>query len=158
MKNRKRGICTSGTVHHGGRRPPELPAGEWLSAEHYRMGRAIVGPDLSLPRQHDIFVIGDPASVRDAVAAKSLVSRRQSSNGLLCRQARRASPPSRPCETYCTKRRRSTLLAISQRPALDAGVVTTRAETYVIERFSRFGKAAKRWANDLPIVVTPSDA
>jgi NADH dehydrogenase len=41
------------------------PAAQWLSAEHDRMGRVVVGPDLSLPQQHDIFVIGDTASVRD---------------------------------------------------------------------------------------------
>ena len=42
------------------------PAAQWLSAEHDRMGRVVVGPDLSLPQHHDIFVIGDTASVRDA--------------------------------------------------------------------------------------------
>ena len=40
------------------------PAAQWLAAEHDRAGRVIVGPDLSLPGQQDIFVIGDTASVR----------------------------------------------------------------------------------------------
>jgi NADH dehydrogenase len=42
------------------------PAAQWLSAEHDRMGRVVVGLDLSLPPHRDIFVIGDTASVRDA--------------------------------------------------------------------------------------------
>ena len=39
------------------------PAAQWLAAEHDRAGRVIVGPDLSLPGQQNIFVIGDTASV-----------------------------------------------------------------------------------------------
>ena len=39
------------------------PATQWLAAEHDRAGRVIVGPDLSLPGQQNIFVIGDTASV-----------------------------------------------------------------------------------------------
>jgi NADH:quinone reductase (non-electrogenic) len=42
------------------------PAAQWLSAEHDRGGRVVVGPDLSLQGFKDIFVIGDTASVRDA--------------------------------------------------------------------------------------------
>jgi NADH dehydrogenase len=42
------------------------PARQWLAAEHDRAGRVIVGPDLSLPGQQNIFVIGDTASVRGA--------------------------------------------------------------------------------------------
>ncbi|GLK81877.1 NAD(P)/FAD-dependent oxidoreductase [Methylopila turkensis] len=39
------------------------PAGEWISAERDRAGRVVVGPDLSVPGQPDIFVIGDTAAV-----------------------------------------------------------------------------------------------
>jgi NADH dehydrogenase len=42
------------------------PAAQWLSAEHDRGGRVVVGPDLSLQGFNDIFVIGDTASVKDA--------------------------------------------------------------------------------------------
>jgi len=42
------------------------PAAQWLAAEHDRAGRVIVGPDLSLPGQQNIFVIGDTASVLGA--------------------------------------------------------------------------------------------
>src|ERR1700730_11804639 len=42
------------------------PATQWLAAEHDRAGRVIVRPDLSLPGQQNIFVIGDTASVRGA--------------------------------------------------------------------------------------------
>jgi NADH dehydrogenase len=42
------------------------PARQWFAAEHDRAGRVIVGPDLSLPGQQNIFVIGDTASVRGA--------------------------------------------------------------------------------------------
>jgi NADH:ubiquinone reductase (H+-translocating) len=37
------------------------PAARWLGAEHDRAGRVIVGPDLSVPGQPNIFVIGDSA-------------------------------------------------------------------------------------------------
>ena len=40
------------------------PAAQWLSAEHDRVGRAIVKPDLSLPGHPEIFVIGDTASLQ----------------------------------------------------------------------------------------------
>ena len=45
------------------------PATQWLAAEHDRAGRVIVGPDLSLPEQQNIFVIGDTASVLGADGA-----------------------------------------------------------------------------------------
>jgi NADH:ubiquinone reductase (H+-translocating) len=41
------------------------PAAQWLSAAHDRVGRVIVGPDLSLPSFDNIFVIGDTAAVND---------------------------------------------------------------------------------------------
>jgi NADH:ubiquinone reductase (H+-translocating) len=41
------------------------PAAQWLAAEHDRAGRVIVGPDLSLPRNPNVFVVGDTASVQD---------------------------------------------------------------------------------------------
>jgi NADH dehydrogenase len=41
------------------------PAAQWLNAEHDGAGRVIVGPDLSLPGQPNVFVVGDTASVRD---------------------------------------------------------------------------------------------
>ena len=41
------------------------PAADWLAVEHDRAGRIIVGPDLSLPRHKNIFVIGDTAAVND---------------------------------------------------------------------------------------------
>src|SRR5262249_40569224 len=37
------------------------PAGQWLGAETDRAGRVKVGPDLALPGNPDIFVIGDVA-------------------------------------------------------------------------------------------------
>jgi NADH:ubiquinone reductase (H+-translocating) len=40
------------------------PAAAWLNAAHDRAGRIIVEPDLTLPGQKDVFVIGDTASVR----------------------------------------------------------------------------------------------
>jgi len=39
------------------------PAAKWLGAEHDRAGRVIVGPDLSVPKWPDVFVIGDAAAV-----------------------------------------------------------------------------------------------
>ena len=42
------------------------PAAGWLAADRDRAGRIIVGPDLSLPRHENIFVIGDTAAVNDA--------------------------------------------------------------------------------------------
>jgi NADH:ubiquinone reductase (H+-translocating) len=39
------------------------PAAEWLGAEHDRLGRVIVGRDLTLPGHQNIFVIGDSAHV-----------------------------------------------------------------------------------------------
>jgi len=41
------------------------PAAQWLEAEHDLAGRVLVDRDLSLPGDHQIFVIGDTASVRD---------------------------------------------------------------------------------------------
>ncbi len=38
------------------------PAARWLGAEADRVGRVMVGPDLSLPGRPEIFVIGDTAS------------------------------------------------------------------------------------------------
>ena len=40
------------------------PAASWLAAEHDNAGRVTVRPDLSLPGDNNIFVIGDTASVR----------------------------------------------------------------------------------------------
>src|SRR5947209_6329867 len=34
------------------------PAARWLDAEHDRAGRVVVGPDLSVPKRPDVFVIG----------------------------------------------------------------------------------------------------
>jgi NADH dehydrogenase FAD-containing subunit len=42
------------------------PAGKWLGAERDRAGRVKVGPDLSVPGQPEIFVIGDSALATDA--------------------------------------------------------------------------------------------
>ena len=41
------------------------PAAAWLGAAHDRAGRVTVGPDLSVPGQPEIFVIGDTAAVQD---------------------------------------------------------------------------------------------
>jgi len=41
------------------------PAARWLSAEHDRAGRVMVGPDLSVPKLSHVFVIGDAAAFRD---------------------------------------------------------------------------------------------
>jgi len=41
------------------------PAARWLAAEKDRSGRALVGPDLALPGQPGIFVIGDTACALD---------------------------------------------------------------------------------------------
>lgn len=40
------------------------PAAQWIYAEADRAGRTIVGPDLAVPHDPDIFVIGDTASVK----------------------------------------------------------------------------------------------
>jgi NADH dehydrogenase len=42
------------------------PAAEWLGAEHDRVGRVKVGPDLAVPEHPEIYVIGDTAAVIDA--------------------------------------------------------------------------------------------
>ncbi|MBL8834413.1 MAG: NAD(P)/FAD-dependent oxidoreductase [Rhodospirillales bacterium] len=42
------------------------PAAKWINAEKDRAGRAIVGPDLTVPGHPEIFAIGDTAMVRDA--------------------------------------------------------------------------------------------
>jgi NADH dehydrogenase len=41
-------------------------AAGWLAADHDNAGRVIVRPDLSLPGDNNVFVIGDTASVRGA--------------------------------------------------------------------------------------------
>jgi NADH dehydrogenase len=41
------------------------PAAKWLGAQCDRVGRVIVGPDLSLPGHPEIFVIGDTASAQE---------------------------------------------------------------------------------------------
>jgi NADH:ubiquinone reductase (H+-translocating) len=41
------------------------PAAEWLRAERDRLGRIIVGADLTLTNHPDVFAIGDTAHVRD---------------------------------------------------------------------------------------------
>ncbi len=41
------------------------PAADWLAAEHDSTGRVVIRPDLSLPGNDNIFVIGDTASVHD---------------------------------------------------------------------------------------------
>jgi NADH:ubiquinone reductase (H+-translocating) len=41
------------------------PAARWLGTEQDRAGRALVGPDLSVPGRPDVFVIGDAAAVKD---------------------------------------------------------------------------------------------
>ncbi len=41
------------------------PAADWLNADRDRAGRIMVGPDLSLPRHENVFVIGDTAAVND---------------------------------------------------------------------------------------------
>nr|WP_100548325.1 NAD(P)/FAD-dependent oxidoreductase [Pseudomonas sp. HS-2] len=38
------------------------PAARWLNAESDRAGRVLVGPDLTVPGRHEIFVIGDTAA------------------------------------------------------------------------------------------------
>jgi len=42
------------------------PAADWLGADRDRAGRVTVGPDLALPGNKNIFVIGDTAAVNDA--------------------------------------------------------------------------------------------
>jgi NADH dehydrogenase len=42
------------------------PAARWLGAEKDRVGRVIVGPDLTLPGHPEVFVIGDTALANDA--------------------------------------------------------------------------------------------
>jgi len=39
------------------------PAARWLGTEKDRLGRAVVGPDLSIPGSPEVFVLGDTASV-----------------------------------------------------------------------------------------------
>jgi NADH:ubiquinone reductase (H+-translocating) len=41
------------------------PAARWLDAEHDRAGRVLVKPDLTVPGQPNVFVIGDTADVVD---------------------------------------------------------------------------------------------
>jgi NADH dehydrogenase len=42
------------------------PAAQWLRAEADRAGRVKINPDLSVPGQSDIYVIGDTAAISDA--------------------------------------------------------------------------------------------
>jgi NADH dehydrogenase len=46
------------------------PAGRWLSAETDRAGRVVVGPDLALPSDPHVFVIGDAAAVTDVAGTR----------------------------------------------------------------------------------------
>lgn len=41
------------------------PAAQWLGVEQDRVGRVVVGPDLTVPGHPEIFVIGDTACARD---------------------------------------------------------------------------------------------
>jgi len=43
------------------------PSAKWLNAQADRVGRVIVGPDLTLPGHPEVFVIGDTAAVLDKV-------------------------------------------------------------------------------------------
>jgi NADH dehydrogenase len=78
------------------------PAAQWLGAEADRAGRVVVGPDLSVPGQPEIFVIGDVAAVRDeagnmapgiAPAAKQMG--RYAGRAIQARLAGSALPPFR---------------------------------------------------------------
>ena len=42
------------------------PAAKWIGVASDRAGRALVGPDLSVPGLHRVFIIGDAAAVRQA--------------------------------------------------------------------------------------------
>ena len=46
------------------------PVGSWLGAATDRSGRVLVGPDLAVPAQPNVFVIGDAALVRSADGAR----------------------------------------------------------------------------------------
>jgi NADH dehydrogenase len=75
------------------------PAAKWLGAQCDRVGRVIVGPDLSLPGHPEIFVIGDTAAVREngrpipglAPAAKQMGS--YVANLIMARLGGRSLPP-----------------------------------------------------------------
>ena len=76
------------------------PAAQWLEAEHDVAGRILVDPDLRLPGDHPIFVIGDTASVRDAagkalpgVATVAKQEGRYVARWLLARLAGKPAPP-----------------------------------------------------------------
>ena len=66
--------CDSGGVWLGGERIASAtviwaagvaaaPAGKWLAAQTDRAGRVLVAPDLSIPEDPTVFVVGDAASV-----------------------------------------------------------------------------------------------
>jgi NADH dehydrogenase len=76
------------------------PAAQWLDAEHDRAGRILVDPDLRLPGDHPIFVIGDTAAVRDAagkplpgVATVAKQEGKYVAEWLLARLAEKPAPP-----------------------------------------------------------------
>lgn len=46
------------------------PAGRWLGAQTDRAGRVVVGPDLTIPDEPNVFVIGDAAAVTSASGAR----------------------------------------------------------------------------------------
>ena len=76
------------------------PAAEWLNAEHDRLGRAMVGSDLTLPGHPEIFVIGDTANVRDeagnTLPGVAPVAKQQGAYAARVIRARLAAQPAVP--------------------------------------------------------------
>jgi NADH:ubiquinone reductase (H+-translocating) len=75
------------------------PAADWLAAEHDRGGRVIVAPDLTLPGDPAIFVIGDCAHVEGqggplpGVAPVAKQQGAYAARVIAARLAGRAAPP-----------------------------------------------------------------
>jgi NADH dehydrogenase len=105
------------------------PAAKWLGAEKDRAGRVIVGPDLTLPRHPEIFVIGDTALAKSAsgqplpgIAPVAKQQGRYVANVIRARLSGNGAPVSLPppwqsCDDRAQKRCRRFRLRLSGRLA-----------------------------------------
>jgi NADH dehydrogenase len=95
------------------------PAAAWLGIDADRSGRAVVEPDLSIPGDHAIFVIGDTASVKgaDGKPVPGLAPAAKQQGDYVARVIR-SRLDSRPAEPPFRYRHQGSLATIGHRAAV----------------------------------------
>ena len=132
------------------------PAAEWLKAEPDRLGRVLVGSDLTLPDHPEIFVIGDTAHVRDA-AGNTLpgvapVAKQEGAYAARLIRARLAEQPPPPAVRYLNLGHLATIGRTPQSPTSDfrrrpvAWIVWCLVHLFLIGFQSRCGRVHWLWA------------